>query len=634
MTRTLAAVSLATLAMAAHAQTAGVMGAGTEGRAWLGPGDTPATHIASAAPRFAAREVPNDVNGLHQDANTGLWGIPVPRLGDPDFAPGHPRFDGVVPEGPLTLPAIVMAPDGQLDRSLPCILITNGYGIGPGNSVRERLLVPFVERGYLGIEVVLREGSRDPAHLQVGRNDYLRFYAEDSVAIVNWIVNAFGCGMTDGRPNTAKIGMVGTSMLGVSQLLLIAHPDLPAAVRAIVPAVADMSYGGMWFPGGMLPGPGRVARSGGEFPRIFPRHRDFDQFWETRQVTRHKLLAPASRGVAMLMIGGWDDYLTPGGIEVYEDYQAIAGVERKKLVISSAGHGTPMELYLPLAMQWLDHWLKGADNGAIDDRVAIFVRGPDRWRTEAEWPIPDAVPVRLFLRGDKYPLLDSATAGRLSPQSRERDRSFSYKYDPDHGPFLRTMVSASAEPPNTRRLQIDHSPDESKVASWTSAPLSAAVEVTGFPVLTLWASSSTRDADFVAQITDVAPDGSSRTVISGYLNGPRQAYADRNTAAIAPPVPLEPGVPRQFRIKLQPTAYVFPAGHRIRIAVAGGSEVGPGADGKPQNAPQGPGKNPAAFEVTIHQGAGYPSSLELPVIGEGARILMETGTTTNDGTRR
>jgi putative CocE/NonD family hydrolase len=196
-------------------------------------------------------------------------------------------------------------------------------------------------------------------------------------------------------------------------------------------------------------------------------------------------------------------------------------------------------------------------------------------------------------------------------------------YDPRNGPFLKTMISASATPPNTRRLQFDHRHDEARVASWTSAPLSAAVEMTGFPTLTLWAASSGTDADFVVQLTDVAPDGYSKTVIAGYLNGPRQAYTDRNTAAVAPPVPLEPGVPRKFTIKLLPASYVFPAGHRIRIAVAGGAEIGPGADGQPQNAPQGPGRNPDAYELTLYQGDKYPSALELPLVGEGAQVLQK-----------
>ena len=48
-------------------------------------------------------------------------------------------------------------------------------------------------------------------------------------------------------------------------------------------------------------------------------------------------------------------------------------------------------------MQWLDHWLKDADNGVelknADNgvgqvpKVILFIKGVDRWRTEADWPI-------------------------------------------------------------------------------------------------------------------------------------------------------------------------------------------------------------------------------------------------------
>ena len=627
MRRAIVAVALMTLHTPGSAspdvQAADLFGVGTEGRAWLEAGKTPAAAIEIDEAQFAAAELPNGANRLHQDPRTGFWGIPVPRRGDPDFAPANPQHTGETPDAPLTLPAVVLAPDGELDPALPCILVTNGYGIAGNNTRRQELLVPLVERGYLGIEVALREASRDPLSQQIGVNDYLRHYGADGVAIVHWIVKTYGCGMSNGDPGTARVGMLGTSLLGVSQLQLLIHPELPSALRAVVPAVADMAYHGFWFPGGMLPGPGRVARSGGEFRRMFPMHRDFDEFWNERQVTRQKLMAPASRGVAMLMVGGWDDYITPGGIEAYEEYRAVSGVERKKLVVSDAGHGTPMALYQPLAIQWMDFWLKGKQNGATDQRVAIFVRGPDRWRTEREWPIPDAVPLHLFLGGDRSPSLASPQAGVLDLRPRSKDRTFEVPYDPRNGPFLKTMISASAEPPNSRRLQVNHSSDEARVASWTSEPLAAPVEMTGFPVLTLWAASSTTDADFVVQLTDVAPDGYSRAVVPGYLNGPRQAYTARNNARVEPPVPLEPGVPRKFTIRLLPTSYVFPAGHRIRVSVAGGTEVGPGADGQPQNAPQGPGRNPDAFRLTIFQGVDHPSSLELPLVGDGAKVLRD-----------
>jgi hypothetical protein len=47
------------------------------------------------------------------------------------------------------------------------------------------------------------------------------------------------------------------------------------------------------------------------------------------------------------------------------------------------------------------------------------------------------------------------------------------------------------------------------------------------------------------------------------------------------------------------------------VALAGGAEVAAG-----QLSPQGPGKHPFPFDLTIHTGAAFPSALTLPVIGD------------------
>ena len=100
-------------------------------------------------------------------------------------------------------------------------------------------------------------------------------------------------------------------------------------------------------------------------------------------------------------------------------------------------------------MQWLDHWLKDADNG--DERapkVILFVKGVDRWRTEADWPIPDARVARLFVQARQ------ATVGRPNGDQREA---------------------------------------EAKVLTWTTPPVPVATEVTGYPHVSLWAASSPTD---------------------------------------------------------------------------------------------------------------------------------------------
>ena len=107
--------------------------------------------------------------------------------------------------------------------------------------------------------------------------------------------------------------------------------------------------------------------------------------------------------------------------------------------------------------------------------------------------------------------------------------------------------------------------------------------MTGYPHVSLWATATATDADLVFALDDVAPDGSSTQVMQGYLNAPHAA--DLHGA----PVPLVPGQAAKYELDLYPTAYVFAAGHRMRLVVAGGASVAQGLQ-----YPQGPGKNPAA----------------------------------------
>jgi uncharacterized protein len=160
------------------------------------------------------------------------------------------------------------------------------------------------------------------------------------------------------------------------------------------------------------------------------------------------------------------------------------------------------------------------------------------------------------------------------------------------------LLSATAGRPVNDQLAV-----EKKVLTWTTTTLLVATEVTGYPHVSLWASSSTNDGDMVFSLNDVAPDGTSTQVIQGYLNVPHQA-------SLSDPKPLVPDQAQKIDVDLLPTAYVFQPGHRLRLALAGAASV---ADGLPF--PQGPGPNPAAFTWTVMQDAEHPATLTLPIVG-------------------
>ena len=137
------------------------------------------------------------------------------------------------------------------------------------------------------------------------------------------------------------------------------------------------------------------------------------------------------------------------------------------------------------------------------------------------------------------------------------------------------------------------------------------MEVTGHPVAHVWLSSSASDADVVARIDDVAPDGTATYVgIEGKLRASMRALAPApyenlglpwHPATEASRQPLEPGKPVELVFDLMPTSYLFKAGHRVRVTLQFSDAR---ATAKLDPAP----------EVTVLTGKDFPSRIILPVI--------------------
>jgi len=109
------------------------------------------------------------------------------------------------------------------------------------------------------------------------------------------------------------------------------------------------------------------------------------------------------------------------------------------------------------------------------------------------------------------------------------------------------------------QLPIEARPD---VLVYRSAPLPRDMEVTGPIIVHLWATSSARDTDFVARLTDVFPDGRSYNLTDGIV---RTRY--RHLLLGQEPSLIEPGRAYEYVIDLWATSNVFLAGHRIGLQI-------------------------------------------------------------------
>ena len=107
----------------------------------------------------------------------------------------------------------------------------------------------------------------------------------------------------------------------------------------------------------------------------------------------------------------------------------------------------------------------------------------------------------------------------------------------------------------------DQQPMDDHSLVYDSEPLTESLEILGRPIAKLNVSASATRANWVVRISDVAPDGRVTQVAGAAFNG-----THRNSAR--EPEDLVPGQVFPLEIETHFTSWVFPAGHRIRVAVS------------------------------------------------------------------
>ena len=205
------------------------------------------------------------------------------------------------------------------------------------------------------------------------------------------------------------------------------------------------------------------------------------------------------------------------------------------------------------AVRWFDYWLKGRDTGVVNDpRLVIYMQRwhppdpslesvPGEWRREDVWPPSDAKGMTLFFQNN-HGLSESA-----GPQETHH-----LKYVPTVG------VEAGFW---WGELLSDPRPVDAFSLVYDSAPLENDVAILGRPQALLRASANAKQADWFARLSDVAPDGTVTQITGAGVNG-----AQRDS--MSQPKELEAGKVYPLDVEMHLTSWVFPKGHRIRVAIS------------------------------------------------------------------
>lgn len=414
--------------------------------------------------------------------------------------------------------------------------------------------------------------------------------------------------------SNGKIGMSGASAMGITanQASIMAPPHLTAMFVMIAPASA---YQHAIYTGGIFRKEMNEAwlksQKAEDILKLTFEHAKDDGYLNIREGKLHweKVRVPVYNQ------GGWYDIFVQGNIDNFSGLQSRGGglaAGNQKLMMGPWGHGNIEEVKYPAnansmldqseQLRWFDYWLKGINNGVMDEPpVRYYVMGDvtdpkapgNEWRTAPSWPVP-AKMTSYFL----------STGGLLSEKiSTEKQSSTTYQYDPKNPvPTIGGANLFSKKGPMDQRA-IGNRKD---VLKFMTAPLDAPNEITGQLTVELWVSSDCPDTDFFAKLIDVYPDGTERLVQDNGLRARFREGFDRE-------VFMKKGEVYKLKLDLWSTSLVFNKGHRIAVHVTSSND--PRFDPNPNTGK--PLRADAETRVatnTIHHDQQYPSRILLPVV--------------------
>jgi predicted acyl esterase len=463
------------------------------------------------------------------------------------------------------LAAKIWLPEDAEADPVPALLEYIPYRKGDwtaiGDSTRHAY---FAGHGYASVRVDLRgSGESDGVLL----DEYLPQEQEDAVEVLAWLADQSWC--------SGSTGMFGISWGGFNSLQVAARR--PPSLKAIITHCStddryadDVHYmGGCVLAVYMLswastmlalnarpPDPEVVGdrwrdmwlerlEGSPPFVEAWLSHQRRDAFWKQGSVCEDY----GAIECAVYAVGGWAD--------AYRNtvFRLLEGLDcPKKGIVGPWGHQYPEDGvpgpaigFLQESLRWWDHWLKGSDTGIMDEPLlrvwmqdsvppAIhYDERPGRWVAEPSWPSP-AMETRSSRLAFPAAAIRGSTAAGLDAAAW-------------------CGFGAPGDPPP------DQQGEDGLALCSTTGELEERLEILGFPEVELTLSADRPQALVCARLCDVAPDGSSLLVTRGLLN---LGHRDSDEY----PSPLEPGQQYAVRVPMTAIAHVFPAGHRLRVALS------------------------------------------------------------------
>ncbi|MFN0171627.1 MAG: CocE/NonD family hydrolase [Bryobacteraceae bacterium] len=316
-----------------------------------------------------------------------------------------------------------------------------------------------------------------------------------------------------------------------------------------------------------------------EFWRELLDNDTYNAFWKSR-VARPYLVNVKP---AMMTVGGWFDAEdVHGPLKCFESVEKQSGSTPNMLVMGPWWHGQwsghdgsyvgninwgqkTGEFYREkIEFPFFLHHLKEKGDPKLP-KAYVFETGRNQWRRHDTWPPADARQRTYYFHA----------AGKLTDQA------------PSEASALDEYISDPAKPVPHRaefspQMNYDYMTDDQRFASrrtdvlaYQTDALEGDVTVAGPLRVSLWASTTGTDSDFVVKLVDVYPGNAPnpdpnprRLEMGGYQQLVRgEPFRGRFRNSFERPEAFEPGKPAKIEFEMPDVYHTFRRGHRMMVHV-------------------------------------------------------------------
>jgi putative CocE/NonD family hydrolase len=267
--------------------------------------------------------------------------------------------------------------------------------------------------------------------------------------------------------------------------------------------------------------------------------------------------------------------------------------------------GTPLEIPRPNQLyeilRLMDQHFHGIDSHLPERILFYYTMGEETWKSTTVWPLPNT-------RKRIWHLDNAHTLSKHAAEEGGKD-DYQVDFEVTTGEQNRWWTEMGGGPITYGdRAEPDH-----KLLVYNSTPLEEDTEITGYPVVNLYVTSTEEDGAFFVYLEDIDPEGKVTYITEGMLRAmhrkvsteepPYKVFGPYHTYQRMDGAPLVPGEVAELRFALMPTSVLIRKGHRIRLAIACADKD------TFQRVPDS--GDPA---IQVHFGGNFASSLELPVV--------------------